>query len=340
MSVAPAMIRALIDAIERSGVPKQAFLDAASLQESRLSDASGRFEFEEYGALHLLALDMTRDEALGLRIIERTNGIAFDLLANLVPHAPTLREAVGLCSQFSSLLVSGSHVVLEEKDSIARIKYAFRRLSARVDRMHSEHATVGFLQLFRLFAGRDTPIRRACFEHAPPSHREEYRPRFGGREAFAQPFTGIEFDRAYLDSRHLHQQPRMYSLLRGEADRALVSLANVDGHTERVRQYLMALPPSRIPKMAAAADTFRMSARSLRRRLAEEGVSYRELVQERLAETAAQVLRTPGKSVQDAAHATGFSDAAAFDRAFKQWTGMTPTEFRGTARGGFPRTQT
>src|SRR5262245_6151776 len=119
MSVAGAMIRALVDAVERSGVSRQAFLAAAPLEAHRLSDASERFEFEEYEALHLLALDMTRDDALGLRIIERTNGIAFDLLANLVPHAPTLRDAIQLCSQFSSLLVSGSIVALEEEDDVA-----------------------------------------------------------------------------------------------------------------------------------------------------------------------------------------------------------------------------
>ena len=80
--------------------------------------------------------------------------------------------------------------------------------------------------------------------------------------------------------------------------------------------------------MAVAARELGISVRSLRRRLAEEGVSYRALVQEKLAEVAIQVLETPGRSVQEAAFATGFSDCTAFHRTFKQWTGVTPAEFQ------------
>jgi AraC-like DNA-binding protein len=328
------MIRALVDATERSGVSTQALLQRAKLGEERLTDPFGRFEFDEYEALQTGALDLTRDDALGLHTIEHSSEAAFDLLARLVPHAPTLRDAVGLCSQFGALLLSGSHVVLEEEVEVARIRYAFRRLSPRVDRMHAEVAVAGFCRLLRVFAGKKVPLRRASFEHSAPDYRGEYRRVFGGAERFDQAFTGVEFERTLLDARHLHQQPRIYSLLREEAHRALDSLATGASHADRVRQYLMAQPSSRIPKMQVAASALGISARCLRRRLAAEGVCYRELVHERLKETATLVLRTPGGSVQEAARATGFSDSAAFHRAFKQWTGVTPTEFRRDPRQG------
>ena len=328
MSVATAMIRALVDATERAGVSKDEFLHAAGLNEERLADTFGRFEFEEYSALHELALDMTRDDALGLHIIEHCNEAAFDLLAQVVPYAPTLRDAIGLCSQFGSLLVTGSHVELDVTPQIARLRYAFRRLSPRVDRLHAELAMAGFYRMFRVFSGPVALLHRVCFEHVAPAHRSEYRRVFDGADRFEQSFTGIEFAATALDARHLHQQPRIYSLLLEEAYSALDSLASGAGNADRIRQYLMAHPPSRIPKMEVVASALRMSARSLRRRLADEGVTYSELVRVRLKETATHVLRVPGRSVQEAARETGFADAAAFHRAFKQWTGMTPTEFQ------------
>lgn len=328
MSVATAMIRALVGVVEHSGIPKREFLRGTGLDEGRLADPFGRFDFDEYEALCGIALDMTRADSLGLHLGECATEAAFDLLAHLVPHAPTLRDALALCTQFGSLLISGSHVLVEESVDVARIRYAFRRLSPRVDRMHVELALVGFLRLIRVFAGPKALIDRVCFEHAAPCYRREYRRVFEGCERFEQAFNGIEFSRHLLDARHLHQHPRIYSLLHMEAQRTLETVTSGTGHADRVRRYLMTQPASRLPKMAVAARDLGMSGRSLRRRLADEGVSYRDLVRARLEETAAHVLLTPGRSVQEAAWATGFSDSSAFHRAFRQWKGVSPTEFQ------------
>ncbi|HEX7478127.1 MAG TPA: helix-turn-helix transcriptional regulator [Polyangiales bacterium] len=80
--------------------------------------------------------------------------------------------------------------------------------------------------------------------------------------------------------------------------------------------------------MRRAARELGLSVRSLRRRLAEEGVCYRELAQNILEERSRQLLRDPEVSVQQAAHELGFADASAFHRAFKRWIGVTPSEFR------------
>jgi AraC-like DNA-binding protein len=76
-----------------------------------------------------------------------------------------------------------------------------------------------------------------------------------------------------------------------------------------------------------------MSERSLRRHLATDGTSYREVVRLALEASAGRMLRDPAHSIKETAVALGFADAAAFHRAFKRWTGMTPGEFR-RAHGG------
>jgi AraC-like DNA-binding protein len=194
--------------------------------------------------------------------------------------------------------------------------------------MHAEFAMVGFARTIRIFAGSNSRIDAARFEHAAPPHRHEYRRLFKGAERFQQELTGLEFPRVLLDARPLHNHPRLYSLLQAEARRTLDSHAHGRGHADRLRNYLLMRPPDRIPSMNVAARELGMSVRSLRRRLAEEGVSYRELVQATLEEAAAHVLATPGRSIEEAARVMGFANATTFQRAFKQWTGVTPTEFR------------
>ncbi len=328
MSIATPVARALIEVVELAGVPRQDFLQRAGVTAERLADGLGRFELHEFERMQLLALDMTRDEALGLHLAESASEAAFDVLGHLVSHAPTLREALGLCTQFGGLLVDDARVIVEEQVDVARIRHDFRRASPRADRMYAEFTVAGLSRLLRVFAGPSATVRAAYFEHPAPAHRHEYRRVFDGAEKFGQEFTGIEFPRALLDGSQLHQQPRLYSLLQAEAHRTLDTLTRGRGDADRIRRYLTARPPRRIPKMDVAARELGMSVRSLRRRLAAEGVSYRELVQATLEEAATHLLRTPGRSVQEAAHETGFSDSTAFHRAFKQWTGVTPTEFQ------------
>jgi AraC-like DNA-binding protein len=314
--------------VERYGISRSAFLARAGVSEERLADSDERFTFQEVDALQRLALDLTGDEALGLHLAEHASEAAFDLFGHLISHAPTLREALDLCSQFGTLLFGDAQLTLDERVDVASVRHFFRRTSPRGDRMHTEFTIAGLLRLIRMMAGPGASVSVAYFEHVAPVHRHEYHRVFRGAERFSQEFTGIEFPRTLLDVRQLHQHPHLYSLLRAEAHRSLDALAHGMGHVARLRRYLLGRPPCRIPNMDVAARELGMSVRSLRRRLAEEGMSYRALVQSTLEEAAAHVLRTPGRSVQDAAQATGFSDTAAFHRAFKQWTGVTPSEFQ------------
>jgi AraC-like DNA-binding protein len=328
VSVAVPMVRALIEVVERAGVPRREFLKSVGLAEQRLADGDQHFTLEEFDDMQCVALDLTRDEALGLHLAEHGSQAAFALVGNLISLAPNLRDALEIGSQFGALLFRDTHERLEESINVARIRHDFPRTSARADRMHAEFVIAGLDRLIGIFAGPEARITGAYFEHAAPAHHREYDRVFKGAERFNQSFTGIEFPRKLLDLPQLHHDPRLYALIHAEARRSIDIVARGPSHAERLKRYLSARPPGRIPNMVVAARELGMSVRSLRRRLAEEGVSYRALVQARLEEAAIQALQTPGRSVQEAAAATGFSDCTAFHRAFKHWTGVTPAAFQ------------
>ena len=134
--------------------------------------------------------------------------------------------------------------------------------------------------------------------------------------------------RALLDQPQMHQHPEFYFLLRAQAERALERLTEGARTADELRRYLLARAPSEIPDLETAARNLGISARSLRRRLAAEATSYRTLVGATLEDAAGRMLRDPSRSIQETAHALGFSDAGAFHRAFKRWTGLTPKQYR------------
>jgi AraC-like DNA-binding protein len=134
-----------------------------------------------------------------------------------------------------------------------------------------------------------------------------------------------------LDRLHLHRHSELHALVLGEAERCLIRRSRPLACAERVRGLLSGRPPGRIPDMSWVARELGVSVRSLRRRLSEEGTSYRELTQASLYDAACSMLRNPDVTLQGVAHALGFADASAFHRAFRRWAERTPAQFRAAA---------
>jgi AraC-like DNA-binding protein len=71
-----------------------------------------------------------------------------------------------------------------------------------------------------------------------------------------------------------------------------------------------------------------VTARTLRRRLDDEGTSYRELVEEVRQTLAQELLKTAGMKMEEVAERLGYSDATSFAHAFRRWKGRSPSELR------------
>jgi AraC-like DNA-binding protein len=304
MAVSTVMVRILVDAVEWAGVSRDELLRPLKI-----------------------------DEALGFHIAERTPDSAFDLIGHLVSHAPTLREALSVCAQFQRLIMDDTHITLSETGASATLHHQFGRTFERSDRMQGEFVVAAFLRFIRVFGGPSVAPQVASFEHARPAHHAEYVRLFGDVVRFSQRETKLTFDRALLDRPQLHQNPGLYSVLRTQAERVLERVAPDTRPADQVGRYLRARPPAKIPDLSTAAKDLGLSARSLRRRLAEDATSYRLLVRATLEASAGHMLLNPMHSIQETAHAMGFSNVGAFHRAFKRWTGMTPAQYR-ERRGG------
>jgi AraC-like DNA-binding protein len=86
--------------------------------------------------------------------------------------------------------------------------------------------------------------------------------------------------------------------------------------------------PTGIPSIQNISELMAMSNRTLTRRLSEANVTYRDLVKKTQEKIAKDMLRDNSHSIGDIAFLTGFSEQSAFNRAFKKWTDLTPSEFR------------
>ena len=274
-----------------------------------------------------LALDLAGDPALGLRWAERVMERGFGPLAHMLAYTENLRQGFELLSQFQSLICDETpHLLVERADAFAVRKVGWPGSSPRTRWFAAEVTTAGFLTLVRVFSVSARP-RRVSFAYEAPPHTLEYTRAFGPVVQFEQPFTEIEFDRELLDARSPHSDSELYLAQKRIVEQRLWQATQHAPYAWRVRELLLERSPKRIP-MPKAASYLGVSERTLRAQLAAEGTSYREIECAALGMAARQLLEDPRRTIQETAFAMGFADATTFHRAFKRWTGTTPSALR------------
>jgi AraC-like DNA-binding protein len=251
----------------------------------------------------------------------------FDVLGPLTEQASTLRQSLDVTGRYSRLMAEGHEPELHEDCDRALIRLPALRGELASVRLTAEFAMTALLPMLRLFAGEQARPMRVDFAYRAPHYVAEYARVFGDAVHFEQAFTQMELPRAYLDETRVYRSPEIFALLETEAERSLGRLERDSSLRERIVSVLSRGAPRRLA-MDEVARELGMSARSLRRRMQAEGVGFAALVQLSSTRAAKRMLERPGASIQETAHAMGFASSAAFHRAFKRWTGMTPKQYQ------------
>jgi len=129
----------------------------------------------------------------------------------------------------------------------------------------------------------------------------------------------------------LFADAQVFAALKKQAEAELQDVAESCSFAERVRQLIVTRYADSEPNMQSIARRLGLSPRSLRRKLEAEGTGFGAVSDDALAQVARDILNEPHTTVQEAAYRMGFSEASSFHRAFKRWTGMTPSAYRARA---------
>lgn len=326
-TVSMGLVRALLDALARQGVSRADVLDRAGLEPQRVDTPAARASRAELYRVTELALSLTNDPALGLRWAENVTDRTFAPLSHVIAHASSLRRGFELLAEFYPLLSDQvSYQVSETEEQVVLRAPLPVGASEPVQRLTAELTLAGFWGFVRSFHPSASPIA-VSFEYAAPAHRHEYSRWFNGKERFDQGETGIIFDRALLDLTSRYRDDEILEVMQKVAEQQLHQLVSGTPFAVRVRNHMAERATTERADMQSVARAMGLSERSLRRRLSVEETSFEALHTEAQGAAAKHLLAHQGRSIQEAAHEMGFSDASTFHRAFKRWTGMTPGAF-------------
>jgi AraC-like DNA-binding protein len=168
--------------------------------------------------------------------------------------------------------------------------------------------------------------------HGDPGYRSEYERVLGAPVAFEAGENAMRLEQRFLHHPIAVQPRYVFGILCGHAEALLRQLEAEDTTRGRVERLLMPILHSGDIGIERIATAMALSRQTLYRRLKAEGVTFEQLLDELRRRLALEYLRGSRVSINETAYLVGFSDPAAFSRAFKRWTGMSPS----AARAGLP----
>ncbi len=326
MGTSVLFVHALVEALEHVGISREEFLRAAPIDPSLLEGTEGRLSLATFDAVLELALQMTGDPAFGLKMGDMVNPATYNLSLHLTAHASTMRSGIESLQRFYRLLTDRPFWSFVEDDKTGTIVFDAGKGDSAARRFRCELTLGNFYKMLGAFVPGSRPTMVA-FDYPAPPYRAEYARVFQGSERFDQPFTGIVFDRKLLDVAQMHRDPELHATIVSRAEKRVSQMPGAT-YGDRVRSHILDGTPNSRPDMPSVARALGISARSLRRRLAEEGASFREVADAALGALARRLVTEEERPIEDVAYSMGFSHPSAFHRAFKRWTGATPAEAR------------
>jgi AraC-like DNA-binding protein len=167
------------------------------------------------------------------------------------------------------------------------------------------------------------------FRHEEPSYRAEYERVFQAPVVFGSDWNAMQIDVEFLSLKQPPVNRYVFGVLSERAEALLESLRSSKSTRGRVESLLMRMLHTGEASMEVVADKLGVSRRTLHRQLKDEGVTFEHVLDELRHKLALHFLSGKKVSVSETAYLVGFSDPAAFSRAFKRWTGTSPAR-RGT----------
>ena len=329
LTVAAGLARGLMELAVSKGASRAELALRSQIGAEELQDVDRRIPFAKYVALMRAGQELAQDPALALHYGE-TNDMSQVSIVGLIAYAcETMLEALVQVNRYGRLVV--------EVDG-PKNRFAVTNRDGglwAVDRRENpnEFPELTESTFARTICGPRrfgvSQIAKAVHvTHKAPAWRDEYERIYGAPVTFEADWNAVQLDETWL-SHKISVQPRyVFGILSEHADALMASLENSKSVRGRVESLLMPILHKGEASIDWVAARMQISRQTLFRQLRAEGTTFEKVLDALRHKLALHYLSSKKTSVNETAYLVGFSDPAAFSRAFKRWTGVSPRAVR------------
>jgi len=319
--------RLLVQYARHAGVPDPSLAD---LLPDDGDVREGRLPAPAFDRLWESVREQTGDPDFGLHLGEAfTEYSQGHILFSVMRNCPDVGAALERFFRYHGLMADMIRPVLHKEGRLVSCRWELADPRISINRHHAEAVCSITACVINRLAESGPGITEVRFTHARPLNVSEHRRIFAAPVLFSQEQNALILPSETLSMPIAMANPEFLAFHEAFAEHLLRKQTSSSLTASRVQEILeKTILSGRQPESAAAAGDLAMSKRSLQAALAQEGTSYRRLLNETRRELAKHILEDPATPLCDIAFLLGFSEQSAFNHAFKRWTGLSPREFR------------
>ena len=323
-----------LDHAVAEGAPRAALLAASGLTDADLADQDARIPVAAYRAMIGAGIEATGDTSLLLRHVLESRLETMSIIGQIVHASTSFPHSLAHLNRYARLMADVSLAGRADRFGVVREGEEAWLVDHRPcdgTWMATEASFARFISEFRRSAP-EHPFELAVeVTYAPPPHANRYPELFRVPVRFRAARNALRINPVWLDVPFDGGRDYVFGVFTRHADRLMTELAAGGTARAAVEARMLANLHEGTLSMDAVARDLGMSRQTLYRRLKEEGVTFAEVHDDLRRRMALDYLSARKVSVGEAAYLLGFSEASSFVRAFRRWTGASPTAWLAAA---------
>jgi len=314
-----------LDCARRQGVDSDQLLSALGIE---LAPEQQRVDSEQMTRVVQAVWKKLADEFLGCTKTPCKTG-SFSFMAQHVFHYESLEQMLSQGITFYNLITSDIQMRLVKRGDQAEFEFVFSDSSNDPHHFFLEFWLIIWHRFASWLIDVKIPLNQVCFTHAKPGHWQQAKLLFPCRHHFNRSVVKFCFAAKYLELPGARTRQDLMQFLRDSPADLITIPGSEQSVSATIRRVLLhhSGDSLRCPSLEELAANLAMSSQTLRRRLKVEGTSYPLIKDKIRCDVAIELLLTSNKNVNEISEALGFSEPRSFTRAFKQWTGTTPSQY-------------
>ncbi|WP_163834241.1 AraC family transcriptional regulator [Spartinivicinus ruber] len=329
-STSTAALSQFVKLAEHYGLPVQLLANQAGISASQLSSTGTRVSLAAMEKLLSQFIEMSSDPLFGLHAAQFVQPGSYHVLGYIAMNCATLAEAVDRIQRYEALVGDMGRSQLQSNGKGVILSWQCQFTDPLVHQHMVDHCLASWVNYGRWITDKkESPQKIELTRSAPNlSSQAEYQQIFQCPIIFQASQNAVWISHEHLKVPLRQADPGLLHTLEQHANQLITQLNNQD-ISQQVSANIQQMMPN-IPKPAEVAALLGISARTLQRRLQQQNTHYQALLDQVRLATAKQILTNTQSTIEQTAHAIGFHDVRSFRRRFKQWTGLSPNEYRGS----------
>jgi AraC-like DNA-binding protein len=301
-------------------------ISRAGLDARVFSNPDNRISLAARGHLLKRCAELTRCPHFGLMAGVYINLDSLGMVGLLARHAPDVGTALQWLCRYFHLHAEGVTIDVRVDGGTAIFSYRIHEPGMPGIKQTSDGAVAGILNILGELCGPDFKASEAWFAHERPDDAAPYRKIMRTHVEFGTDAYALVFSSSWLGRALPPSEQALVSLLQDKiAEQDRLTARSFPAQVQAVMRTALTFDQVTADRLAAMFD---MHVRTFRRRLSEHGTSHQQLLDDTRLSFACQLLEEDRRSLPQIAELLGYAEMRSFIRAFKRWSGTTPTDWR------------